>query len=441
MDFNYSQLRLVIFDSIDLAGDNGEYFYRKIRELHPEVKMVFLLSKKSPDWNRLKKDGFNLYPIQGPKVDQFFRDATYILFSKSVLTNKTSHWRTKSIFLQHGTINRYHNLSLYFKSTINRAAKYICCCSKDEQDIIGKMSNNIQVLPVGMPRHDFLLDKWNDYQKQKKIKQIFISFHWRNNEINTNKNKFLKSSYLSDINKILGSEQLKELYTKYNVKIVFYPHAMFRKYLSLFKIPEYIEIPTNKTFQDILIESDCLITDFSSNSFELAYMDKPTFAFVPGSEQVRLTMRQYVVDKLQSYPHINYCKTLSELIQSVSKFVLSNKKFSFSKDIFIHVDQNNSRRLIDWMVQKIESENKKNDIINLKITSITNEGMGVGRYENMAVFVPQTVPGDEISCHIVKVLSKFSKIYSVSVLLKLGEYSSVSNAWARACFNAPSFVI
>lgn len=51
---------------------------------------------------------------------------------------------------------------------------------------------------------------------------------------------------------------------------------------------------------------------------------------------------------------------------------------------------------------------KKNDIINLKITSITNEGMGVGRYENMAVFVPQTVPGDEISCHIVKVLSKYA---------------------------------
>jgi 23S rRNA (uracil1939-C5)-methyltransferase len=46
---------------------------------------------------------------------------------------------------------------------------------------------------------------------------------------------------------------------------------------------------------------------------------------------------------------------------------------------------------------------KKNDIIKLDITGLTNEGSGVGRHEGMAVFVPFTAVGDVISCRIVKV--------------------------------------
>lgn len=364
MDFNYSQLRLVIFDSIDLAGDNGEYFYRKIRELHPEVKMVFLLSKKSPDWNRLKNDGFNLYPIQGPKVDQFFRDATYILFSKSVLTNKTSHWRAKSIFLQHGTINRYHNLSLYFKSTINYAAKYICCSSREEGELIKMHSKNgINVIHSGLPRHDVLLQKWNSFNSShgNYPKQIFISFHWRCHP----QFRIQGSNYLSDINSIISSMELKRLVDD-GVKVVFYPHAMFRRYLNLFKVPGYIEVPTNKPFQDILVESDCLVTDFSSNSFEMAYMNKPTFAFVPGIQHVNSKMKQYNVGNLSTYKHITYCNTKQCLYDNLFQFVSSDKTCSFAQDIFENVDQYNSERLFQWMVAHVADKNRPQQNINAR---------------------------------------------------------------------------
>ena len=38
---------LVITDYSDIAGDNGEYFYRRVREMYPNIKMTFLLSQKS----------------------------------------------------------------------------------------------------------------------------------------------------------------------------------------------------------------------------------------------------------------------------------------------------------------------------------------------------------------------------------------------------------
>lgn len=51
---------------------------------------------------------------------------------------------------------------------------------------------------------------------------------------------------------------------------------------------------------------------------------------------------------------------------------------------------------------------EKNDVIELKITGLTNEGSGVGRHEGMAVFVPMTAVGDVILCHIVKVLKSYA---------------------------------
>ena len=58
---------------------------------------------------------------------------------------------------------------------------------------------------------------------------------------------------------------------------------------------------------------------------------------------------------------------------------------------------------------------KKNDIIPLKITAMSSEGSGIGRYEGLAVFVPQTAIGDELKVKILKVKSNcaFGKIEDI----------------------------
>ena len=51
---------------------------------------------------------------------------------------------------------------------------------------------------------------------------------------------------------------------------------------------------------------------------------------------------------------------------------------------------------------------KKNEKLILDITDITNEGMGVGHDDGMAVFVPFTMPGDRVEVLIVKVKSSYA---------------------------------
>ncbi|MBO4694031.1 MAG: 23S rRNA (uracil(1939)-C(5))-methyltransferase RlmD [Clostridia bacterium] len=50
----------------------------------------------------------------------------------------------------------------------------------------------------------------------------------------------------------------------------------------------------------------------------------------------------------------------------------------------------------------------KNDIVTFNITDYTAEGLGVGKYNGIAVFVPQTAIGDTVKVKIVKVKPNFA---------------------------------
>lgn len=51
---------------------------------------------------------------------------------------------------------------------------------------------------------------------------------------------------------------------------------------------------------------------------------------------------------------------------------------------------------------------KKNDVYEIKITGMTDDGSGVGRAENMAVFVPYTIVGETVSVIIIKVNKSYA---------------------------------
>ena len=58
---------------------------------------------------------------------------------------------------------------------------------------------------------------------------------------------------------------------------------------------------------------------------------------------------------------------------------------------------------------------KKEDMIKLRIEDISSEGLGIGHYEGMAVFVKDTVIGDEIQAKIIKM----KKTYAFGRLMEI----------------------
>ena len=58
---------------------------------------------------------------------------------------------------------------------------------------------------------------------------------------------------------------------------------------------------------------------------------------------------------------------------------------------------------------------KKNDIVKLHIDTVSSDGSGVGRVENMVVFTPMSCAGDTIEAHILKVKKTyaFAKVHRI----------------------------
>lgn len=57
----------------------------------------------------------------------------------------------------------------------------------------------------------------------------------------------------------------------------------------------------------------------------------------------------------------------------------------------------------------------KNDIFEIEITGMTDDGDGVGRAEGIAVFVPYTIVGEKVRIHIIKV----NKTYAIGKLIEV----------------------
>ena len=52
-------------------------------------------------------------------------------------------------------------------------------------------------------------------------------------------------------------------------------------------------------------------------------------------------------------------------------------------------------------------EIKKNDVIEIAIEDVTIEGIGIGRWNNIAVFVPKCAVGDKVLAKIIKIKSNY----------------------------------
>ena len=63
---------------------------------------------------------------------------------------------------------------------------------------------------------------------------------------------------------------------------------------------------------------------------------------------------------------------------------------------------------------------KKNDVIQAEIEGMTSEGSGVAHYEGMAVFVPNSAPGDVAELIIIKVTGSYA-VGKIKALVKPGK--------------------
>ncbi|MEG2776783.1 MAG: CDP-glycerol glycerophosphotransferase family protein [Cellulosilyticaceae bacterium] len=272
------------------AEDNGYHLYRYIREHHPEQKVFYIINKKSKAYKRIEKykliinqNSFKhyIYYFMAEKhisAFQFFGvpDTPWIwkLEEKNIIKNK-------KIFIQHGITKEFLPFLTYKQTKYNLFA----CGAKPEYDYIKSCYGYPEggVAYLGFCRFDNL----HDYKEKR---QILIMPTWRQwlgmtnkeNKIEQDCKRFTQSEYFKAYQSLLNNERLNKLLEAYEYNLLFYPHPEMQRFLSEFKVVSpYMKICNRGDciLQEVLKESNIVITDYSSIAFDCGYMRKPVIYY------------------------------------------------------------------------------------------------------------------------------------------------------------------
>lgn len=269
------------------ARDNGYWFFKYLREKHPETDSVYVIDPASADYNRVAVLGKTIRPATLKHWIYYFA-AQYNISSQKdgnpnaavcfVLENYL-RMNNHRVFLQHG-ITQNDVKWLYYK--ISNFEMFSCVVQREREFVISKLGYPASVAKlVGFTRYDNLLTS------HEVRRQILVMPTWREwlGRISSDttkfevSNDFKDSEYFKVWSSFLKNNDLVKLLEENDCSLIFYPHSNLQKYIAEFDIPktDKIVIADSRHFdvQQLLMESAALITDYSSIFFDFAYMNKP----------------------------------------------------------------------------------------------------------------------------------------------------------------------
>ena len=276
-----------------LARDNGYWFYKYLREKHPEIKAYYPIRKKGKDYSRIAPLG-NIVPFSSFKHYMLFWAARKQFTSSknagfpSRICEDLVQWnfhRFEYVLLNHGITRGKSPIMDPTKTNYN----YICTCSDLDRKIIiednGQKKDKVRV--TGFARHDNL-----PIGERELTRKIIIMPTWRTwlnakyvrdeKELKLRTEEFLKSKYYTYYMSVLNDDKLIKWLEENNIQVHFYLHDnthFFKKYYSSTSSKVIFEEIETADIQQLLIEGDLLVTDYSSVCYDFAYMLKPVLYY------------------------------------------------------------------------------------------------------------------------------------------------------------------
>ncbi len=357
----------LLLDRDTQADDNAEHLYRYLKEKHKETISYFILQKKSHDWERLKKEGFNLIPFGSLAHRAALTHAKHLISSHAdnyvVNYLPRKHYgdllNYKFTFLQHGIIK--DDLSDWLNK--KHIDCFITTSRKEYESIAGNNTSykftKKEVALTGLARHDSLLA--NDERKER---LILIMPTWRQSvarqvkgNINCTQNdSFSSSPYVTHWKELINSTRLSELCHSSGYHIVFFPHVYMQSSLESLNVPKYIEIQTHATgsIQQLFKRASLLITDYSSVAFEMGILRRQVIYFQFDHDDIYNGQHTYNKGYFD-YHNDGFgptCTNIDDVLDELDVFLELDGKthpkyIKRMQDFFTFHDTNNCSRVFD----------------------------------------------------------------------------------------------
>lgn len=346
-----SKISFVSDSRIEIAG-NFEYIYEEIirQELAYNIGFYF---KKSLNEKKTYREIFSLARAFATSRYIMLDDYYPLIYPLKLRkgTELIQVWHAVGAFKTFGysrlgmaggpnpnSLN-HKNYSKALVSSQNIVSKYAEGFSIDEEKIIS----------LGIPRTDLFFD---EIKKAEIVKTL-------NNEFPFIKGK--KVILFAPTFRGNGQQSAYYPYEMLNFKKIY--EELKEDYVFLLKIhpfvqnsPDvcydyqefYYDVSNYPEINNLLLISDCLITDYSSVCFEYALLKRPMVFFCPD-------LSEYMISRNFYYDYFNFipgslATNTDQLIDQVSKGEFNELKInSFIKYFFDYTDGKSSKRLVDAM--------------------------------------------------------------------------------------------
>ena len=364
----------LIWDREDAAGDNGESLFRyMIQHCTAYEKIYFVIRKESPDYFRLKRTYHdNIIELGSLRHKKLFSRSDVLVGSQTDL----SMWplpqeefrdivsQIPFVFLQHGITKNdmSNNYSRYWQNI-----RLFVTAGVDEYKETLKIDNygfdNSMVQLLGFPRFDYL--------RNESKKWIVILPTWRRYCIENGcekkllKDDFEKSEYYIFYNNFLHNDKLSMICKKYGYKVLFMQHAIMKLTDDLFDCDGVVQVANEEwTYNRVLSEASLLITDYSSVSFDFAYLKKPIIYCQFDKEKFYKThtyKEGYFEYERDGFGPVTY--DVSSAVKIIEKMVKDQCKMlpvylKRVEKFFAYTDQNNCERVANAIRGVIEKYEK-----------------------------------------------------------------------------------
>ncbi len=360
----------MVSDRVMKADDNGEVFFKFLAEKKKrEVTPVFVISKKSPDYLRLKKIGKVVSPysishrIYHLIASFTISSQTDLVFRNPMRRSKRPYSdilsQVKYVFLQHGVI--HNDISGWLCKKRQACVGFVSTTQREHDSLIGGNYHYdaSEIWLTGMPRFDRL--------KDEREKLITVLPTWRR-YLTKRQNPatgiwelvadFANTDYATFYRTLMNSERLNSAAREYGYKIQFKIHPSFLTHEEEFGFNDSVNIlDINEPYRKIYSKSSLVVTDYSSAIYDFIFLRKPMIYCQFDREDF---FKKHMTENVElDYENEGYGEIVTDVESAIDLLIDYMKNDCLLKDkyreridnVFVYNDKNNCQRVYERIIE------------------------------------------------------------------------------------------
>lgn len=282
------------FDKLYKGGDCGEYFYKYVKGQKDGVDIEYLITEGVADDKRLRSEGYRPmhYGTREHKIKFLYASVVaathpniglYGGMSQEQFAYFADLFRAKVVCIQHGLA--VQKLAFNVNQVYDNTRAFYAASKYEIQNlshpIYGYREDMLKL--TGIPRFDGL--------KSDNKKQILIAPTWRSyiamppsmGSARPYSPTFHETDYFKIYQSLIDDTRLREAAKKHGYRILYLLHPTTASQLGDYRGNEAVEIlsPVGVSYEQLLTQSDLMVTDYSGIQFDFAYMRKPIIYYHP----------------------------------------------------------------------------------------------------------------------------------------------------------------